>query len=298
MTDEKSAEVEPDALPVLPSSIRASLVSELASFEEMVDGLSVPQCAEQSAESGWNNLDVIAHVQLALALYTKLLGAGASGWTGGAIGKAFGSVTQTLVPAAAPVLNALNKALPHVVTGALAPEAVKGQLLGTARELRKKLEQLQSVDYTKPIYYRGGPWPVSFFLAAILNELALHRWDIESRLVEDAHLSDASRSLLPWFYWGGTSFMFRPPTGTSGSVSIALTDPEAELSWVIGAGGAISKRRGVEPNPDVTIRAESGTFILVLAGRIPVDDALRITSLRLEGDEYLGKRFLSSWSFV
>lgn len=298
MTDEENGELDSEALPVLPSSIRASVVSEVESFEELVSSLSVQQCAEPSATSGWTNLDVIAHVQITLAIYTKLLSAGASGWTGGAVGKAFGSVTQTLIPAAAPVLNAMNNALPHVLTGTLAPEAVKGQFLGTARGLRKRLEQLESADYTKPIYYRGGPWPLSFFLAAILNELALHRWDIESRVTPDAHLSEAARSLLPWLYWGGTSYMFRAWKDRSDSIALDLMDPEAQLSWLIEADGSVQKRRGLEPSADVTIRGESGTCLLVMAKRIPVDDALLTTSLRLEGDESLAKRFLSSWSFL
>src|SRR5438309_6000282 len=107
MTDEQTFEGEPEALPVFPSSIRASIVSELSAFEAFVGGLSVEDCAKRSAVSAWTNLEVIAHVQLALSLYTQVLAAGASGWTGGAIGKALGSMTKTLIPAVSPALNAV-----------------------------------------------------------------------------------------------------------------------------------------------------------------------------------------------
>ena len=298
MTDEQTFEGEPDALPVLPSSIRAAVVSELSSFESFVEGLGVEDTAKPSTIKGWSNLDVIAHVQLALSLYTRVLAAAASGWTGGAVGKAVGSVTKTVLPAAAPAINAINSMLPHVMTGTLEPEAVQGQLVGSSRSLRARLEKLQSVDYTKPIYYRGAPWPVSFFMAAMLNEIAIHRWDIESTLVGDAHLSDAARSVLPWFYWSGTSIMFRPPAGTAGTVAMALVDPTTDLSWVIDAGGTISTLRGIEPNTDATIRGENGTVILALAGRISPEDAVRTTSVTVEGDEVLGNRFLSSWKIL
>jgi DinB family protein/SCP-2 sterol transfer family protein len=298
MTDDQTFEGEPEALPVLPSSIRDAVLSELRGLETFVDGVSVADLQKRSAVGAWSNLEVVAHLQLALSLYTRLLSAGTSGWTGGALGRAMGSVTKSLIPAAAPAINAVNSLLPRVLTGTLSPEGVKGQLVGSSRALRAQLETLESGDYTKPIYYRGGPWPLSFFLGAMLNELAIHRWDVESTLVGDAHLSDAARSVLPWFYWSGTSFMFQPPAGTTGTVALALSDPSIEMSWVIADRGATTVHRGSELKADATIRGKTGVAVLALAGRIPADAALTSTSLTVDGDEILARRFLGAWRIV
>lgn len=288
----------PETLPVLPGAARAAVMEELTGTEDLVVRLSIDTCGEPSAARGWSILDVIAHLQLALALYARLLDASLKGRTGGALGRTFGALTEKLMPVASPALDAVNSALPHVLTGTLAPEAVKGQFLGSARTLRHRLASLEPGDDTRPIYYRGGPWRLSFFLAAMLNELAIHRWDIASRLAPDASLSPGARSLLPWFYWGGTSFLLRPPRETSGSVSVTLLDPDAELGWILTPGGGKEARRGPLPEAGARVRAESGTFVLVLAGRIPVEDALGATSLTIEGDEPLGRALLGSWRLV
>jgi uncharacterized protein (TIGR03083 family) len=294
MTEETGT---PEALPVVPGAISASVRTELALFSAFVEGLALDDARKPSAVAGWTNLDVVAHVQLAMLLYDQLLAAGSKGWTGGAVGKAFGSLTKTVLPAAAGAFNTVNSLLPHALTGTLAPEAVKGQFLGNARWLRSRLDGLDSADFTKPIYYRGGPWPLSFFLAGILNELAMHRWDIESTLRPDAHLSAGSCEALPWFYWGGSGFMFHPGKEMAGTVAAALLDPAAEMSWKVESR-VVTHERGLAPGAAATIHGEAGTFVLVLAGRITADDALRATSLTVEGDEALARALLSSWSVV
>jgi hypothetical protein len=287
----------PQELPVQPAAIRVSVVTELATFSSFVERLSVADAQKPSADRGWTNLDVIAHVQLTLVLYNQLLSASTRGLTGGTLGKAFGSVTKSLIPGAASAINSINSALPHALTGALAPEAVMGQFVGNARTLRERIEALEPGDYTKPIYYRGGPWPVSFFLAAMLNELAVHRWDIESRLIADAHLGSEARAMLPWFYWSGAAFMLRPPKGTVGTVGVSLADPPTELSWTLEPR-VIRQTRGIDDAATATIHAESGTFVLALAGRISADDALRTTSMTVNGDDNLARAFLSSWRII
>lgn len=298
MRDDEPLGGAPAALPVLPGAVRTAVSGELHDVEELVAGISIQQCGRPSAVRGWSILQAIAHLQLALALYTRLLDASVKGRAGGMVGRAFGTITERLMPVAAPALDAVNSALPRVVTGALAPEAVKGQFLGSARRLHRRLDALEPRDYTRPVHYRGGPWPLSFFLTAMLNELAIHRWDIASPLGPDAHLSEGARSFLPWFYWGGTSFLLRTPRDTSGSVSVMLRDPDAEFGWIFTPPGGKEARRGPLPEAGARVRGESGTFLLVLAGRIPVADALRATSLTVEGDEPLGRTLLGSWRLV
>jgi hypothetical protein len=180
---------------------------------------------------------------------------------------------------------------------ALPPEVIKGQFAAGCRGLHEKLDKLGPSDYSRPAHYMGRPWPLSFFLAAVDNELAIHGWDMRSRLSSDAHLSAEARSVLPWFYWGASSYMLHRPADLTGTIAVSLADPAAELWWLL-ADTETTQGMGPAESPDVTISGESGTFVLVLAGRISAEDALRTTSLSAAGNEETAKSFLSSWKIT
>jgi len=296
METETQTEEQPTQLPVAPSQVRAAALAEVERLAAVVAGISDSDWTAASAVSGWTIGDVVAHLNLALALYSRVIDAALGGSGGGKLWKAFGDFTQKAVPAAAPAFNAVNNAVPRLLRNALSPEVIKGQLAASARGLRQRLEKAGSADYTRPIHYMGRPWPLSFFLAAVVNELAVHGWDIASKLTPDAHLSEDARAVLPWFYWGATPFMFHVPSGFRGTIQAELADPSLQMWWGHDAGGT---RQGTgEVQADATIRAESGTFVLILAGRITVDDALSTTSVTIEGDEALARSFLGAWKIV
>jgi uncharacterized protein (TIGR03083 family) len=296
MQTETPIDEQPVQLPVAPSQVRAAALAEAERLATLVAGLSEPDWTTASAVSGWTVGDVVAHLNLALGLYTRIIDAALGGSGSGRLWKAFGDFTQKAVPAAAPAFNAVNNAVPKLLRNALSPEVIKGQLAAGTRGLRQRLDKVGSADYTRPIYYMGRPWPLSFFLAAVVNEIAVHGWDIASRLTPDAHLSEDARAVLPWFYWSATPFMFHVPAGFRGTIQAELVDPPFQMWWGHDTSGM---RQGTgEVQPDATIRAESGTFVLILAGRISVDDALGTTSTVIEGNEALARQFLGAWRIV
>jgi hypothetical protein len=90
--------------------------------------------------------------------------------------------------------------------------------------------------------------------------------------------------------------MFHPPDGFRGTIQADLIDPPFQMWWGHDTAGT---RQGTgEVQADATIRAESSTFVLVLAGRISVDDALSTTTVTIEGDESLARSFLGAWRIV
>ena len=112
-----------------------------------------------------------------------------------------------------------------------------------------------------------------------------------------AHLSAEARGVLPWFYWGASSYMLHRPAELTGTIAASLADPDAEMWWTLGEK-EITQGTGRPEKADMTISGESGTFVLVLAGRITPEDALRTTSLSALGDEKTAKSFLSSWKIT
>jgi uncharacterized protein (TIGR03083 family) len=296
MTSQQQQETDQTQLPVAPSLIRQAALQELDRLNTFVQGLPFDDWSKPSAAGGWSIGDVIAHLNLTVGLYNGILRAGAKGWGSSSAWKTFGEMTEKLMPKASPAINALNSALPRLVRGALSPEVIKGQFAAGTRKAHDRIEGIGSTDYTRPVHYMGRAWPLSFFLAGVVNELAIHGWDMMSRLDADAHLSEDARAVLPWFYWGATGWMFRPSRPLTGSIQALLRDPDFEMWWTID--GSTARQGTGQVHRDVTISGESGTFVLILAGRIAPEDALRTTSITTEGDEDLGKAFLSAWKIV
>lgn len=295
VTDGEERIPEP-SLPVAPGRIREAAALELVRVNDLVQGLTLAQWDLPSAAGDWTIGQVVTHLELALGLYARLLDAVLAGHGAGGAWRAFSRLTRAVAPVGGPAFNAVNSAIPRVMTRTLAPETLKGQFAGAARALRARLDRVTPGDDMRPVHYMGQAWPLSFFLANTVDELALHGWDIESRLTPAAQLSPDARAVLPWFFWGGSSFMLRPPSGTTGTVAATLADPEAEMWWTLGERPV--PRVGHPERADARIHGEAGTFVLLLGGRLGIDQALRSTSIAIEGDEALGRLFLASWRIV
>ncbi len=294
MTNDETSESPPELeqLPVNPGHIRDVARIELDNLEAVVKDLSLEDWKKMSAVSGWTIGDVVAHMDLALALYARLLQAVSGGAGAGKVWKAFGKLGEKVGPVAGPAFSAVNTALPRIIERALAPEVVKGRFESDARKVRDQLDHLDSGDYTRPVHYAGGPYPLSFFMALMVNEVAVHGWDIESRLRRDAHLDEPACSVLPWFYWSATPLMLKLPAGTSGTIGVNVTDPAASMWWSLTDG---TTGTGTIPDPDVEISGPASPFVLALAGRIPGEDAIEKTLLSVTGNPFLARTFLESW---
>jgi uncharacterized protein (TIGR03083 family) len=297
MTDDHQADVEPPKLPILPSSISEAVLAEIAGLAAFVPTISLADWGNPSAAAGWSIGDVVAHLNLALGLYSRVLDAIVAGRGAGSLWRAVDQLTTRAAPLGSPVFNVINRALPRMMGGALSPEVIKGQFAASCRTFREKLDKVEPQEYTLPAHYMGRPWPLSFFLAVVVNELAVHGWDIRSRLEADAHLGAEARAVLPWFYWGATSYMFHRPADLRGTVQATLADPASVMWWALADDGT-TQGAGEAENPDVTISGESGIFVLALAGRVAAVDAIRTTSLTATGNEELAQTFLGAWKIT
>ena len=297
MTSQQEENSQPEQLPVAPNQVRAAALAELARLTSFVHDLSLDHWKKPNVCGEWTMGDVVTHLNLILRLHNQLISAVIAGRGSGSVWKRVGQLSQRVMPAASPALNAINSALPRVLDRAFSPEVVKGQSASASRSLNETLTRVGPEDYTRPVYYQGGPWPLSFLLAALVDELAVHGWDMASKLDPHAHLSEDARTVLPSFFWSGTPFMLRLPKQITGSVQASLTDPAAEMWWTI-SDTKTTQGLGRASNPDVTLSGMSGTFVLALAGRIRPEEALRSTSLTASGKEDLARVFLGSWRIL
>jgi uncharacterized protein (TIGR03083 family) len=297
MTGEQQSTAEPMQLPMAPGDIRLAVIAELDRVAKIVAGLNLEDWKRTSAVQEWTVGDIVAHLNLVMSVYKLVLKAVHSGKGAGPVWKTLGEYSKKFVPRAAPALNSINHAVPHMIERALSPEIVKGQFATGARTLRDALTQIESTDYSRPVYYMGRPWPLWYFLTVVINELAIHGWDMASPLRPGACLDDDARRILPMSYWSGTPYMLRLPEGTAGTVQVTVQDPDHDMWWTI-APASLQQGTGRADHPNVTITGTSGTYVLVLAGRIAVEDAFSSTTLETSGDRALARLFLGSWKLV
>jgi hypothetical protein len=162
-------------------------------------------------------------------------------------------------------------------------------------QLTALLARLDAEDWEKPCYYASAPHsrPAREFLALSVQELALHGWDMRSRLEAAYHLSPESIAVL-------VQHMPRRlarPHRTIFPLSPEWSTP-VRLRWelrgaVVGAHDIVVERGRCRMEPanastaQVTFRAEAETFVLMLYQRLPLTVATATGSLAVEGDEDL-----------
>lgn len=165
----------------------------------------------------------------------------------------------------------------------------------TTDQLNQMLASLGPQDWDKPHYYVSlGMAPMRFRPDLWISELAMHGWDIRSRLEPEAHLSDESLSVLMDMVPGQlTRFIFSPGPRLPAPVRyrFELTGAGASNSDIVVEGD----KAGMEPagtgKADVTFRCDTETFILKAFGRLSTDTAVVADRLTIQGDHRLALEF-------
>jgi hypothetical protein len=182
-------------------------------------------------------------------------------------------------------------------------ERLEDQLLPTCRtqvgQLIALLTPLHPSEWTQPAYSALRVVPLWHYPFLTLAEVALHAWDIRSRLDPVARLSLESVSALvqqlpPRLAWGG-------PSGAALGHGAVLSLP-GRYRWemlqvvprrydIVGEDGAYRIAPASEAVADVTFRCEAETFVLMLYGRLTLEAAMATGHLRTEGEPGLVAAF-------
>ena len=126
-----------------------------------------------------------------------------------------------------------------------------------------------------------------------VQELAIHGWDIRSRLEPEAQLSDESLSVIMDAIPGqfiDLSLVLAPGYPRH-SLPCELTGAGVSNSDITAEGD----KTGTEPagtgQADETFRCDAETFILIALRRPTVDTAIGVDSLTIRGDNTLAFEF-------
>ncbi len=220
-----------EQLPLPPSVVGDTGLIELDRLTRPVDRLSLSDWQRPSAVEGWTDGDVVTHLDLFVGIYDRMLGTVTVGAGSTRVARTLGWLTGSVTLSVAPLFQNINGALSKVVNRMLAAETSNvnsrcAQHPGaTAADRSGRLQP--------PVYFEGGRLPLSFYLAMIVNELSIHRWDIESTMEDTSGLSEEAPGFLSWFYSSGSRLLLRPSETTTGTVQVLIPRPESTMWWTL-----------------------------------------------------------------
>jgi uncharacterized protein (TIGR03083 family) len=239
---------------------------------------------QPSACQGWEVRDVVAHLIQGAQFYVHTISRGVQG------------DMERPPELASP---AISRAA-FIAQNAIACRERLGEaLLPTFRtryaELSALLAQLSGGDWEKLCYYSSEPHsrPVREFLALSVQELAIHGWDIRSRLEPAFHLSPASVAVLvqhtPRRLGRPHRAVFPLPPEFHGPVRFRweLRGAVVDTHDIVVEHGRCRMEPAAASTVQVTFRAEAETFVLLLYQRLPLTVATAMGSLVAEGDRKL-----------
>jgi hypothetical protein len=160
--------------------------------------------------------------------------------------------------------------------------------------LNRLLAGLGPNDWDDLCYHPVATIPVRTYIDLRIMELAVHEWDIRSRLEASANLSaeclPAIMDLMPVFVVGR---LFQPGSRLSTPVRYRFELTGKVPDWhdiVVEGGKARMAPAGTAP-ANVTFRCDTETFVLLVYGRTTLDRAMADGRIAVEGDRKLAAQF-------
>jgi uncharacterized protein (TIGR03083 family) len=169
------------------------------------------------------------------------------------------------------------------------------RLLATFTEgydsLHHLLRSLGPEDWDKPCFHPFGFFPVHMFVNLRISELAMHEWDIRSRLDPTFHLWGESLPLFMERVPALRGFYPGAPLSTPIRYRFALTGPAASTQDILVEGEKARMEPAGHDQAAVTFHCDTEAFILLMYGRITQEATMASGRLRGEGDHQLIQTF-------
>ena len=260
--------------------------SESEQLKQYLDTLPPDAWSRPSACDRWEVRDVVAHLIGGAQIYAGAVSRGLQG-----------DLSPPEGFPDADTFNAASASEPIARMAISAREKLGDQLLSTFNATTDELSQLLAglgpSDLDKGCYHPGGTVQVRSFMNLRVFELAMHGWDIRSRLEPSAHLSAESLPILIDMVPGLLGWAFRPGPRLPSPVRyrFELTGTGASNSDIVVEGDKAYMESAVAAPANVTFHCDTETFMLLMFGRLAVDAAISAGRLAVEGDNELVAEF-------
>lgn len=263
---------------------RVELVqSESQRIQHYLEDLSDEDLSRTSACDAWKVGDVVAHLTASVDLYEVAISKGSTGDSNPPEGLSAAGVSSLMARLEDNTQRVINLR-----------QDMGDQLLSAfskrCEDLTQLLEGLTDEDWQKLCYHPGKVIPVATYVDLRLAELAIHEWDIRSKLDVSTELSSlclpAVMDFIPAFVVGT---MFRPGIDQTETVRFRfeLTGAVPGSRDIVSENGNVYMESARATTANVTIRCDTETFALLVYGRTFLGQAESEGRLTVEGDREL-----------
>lgn len=261
---------------------------ESARIAQYLNSLSLDAWSTQSACDAWQVRDVLAHLTGSMEMFGANIARGVAG--------------DSTPPEGLPSAGEGDMAVRLVANAQRAVDFRESQgdgLLAAFNDRRVQfdevLSKLRESDREKPCYHPAGTISVETFLNLRITELIVHEWDIRSSLEPAAVLSEQSLpSIMEMFPVFVVGRLFNPGSRLTITVRFRfeLTGPVSGSHDIVAGGDAkaLMEQTG-EGIPSVTFSCDTQTFVLLVYGRITLQEGVSAGRITVSGDNALAAQF-------
>ena len=236
-----------------------------------------------TACGAWEVRDVVAHLAGGSQFYSDTVSRGAAGDSSAPEGRpAAGSVDYTGLYSKVVAQRGLD-----------ARESFGDRVLDEYETSNEALNllfgSLGPAAWAKQCYHPSGLHPARRFVGFRMLELALHSWDIRSKLEPPARLSEASVPMLVELMPTVLRWFFGPPTGPAvrRRYRFELSDPDMSPMDLTVVTQQASLGPATSLRSDLALRCDPEAFVLAMSGRLKIEEAVSEGRISVDGDEEL-----------
>jgi hypothetical protein len=144
---------------------------------------------------------------------------------------------------------------------------------------------LQPEDWDKPCFHRRGVLPIRDYVGLRLQELVIHGWDMRTAFDAAAVLSERPLPVLVGLAQRWLSNTFHPVPQLAAPVRYRfdISDPVPIRQDVLVSQDSFHLVPVADIGADVTFRCRTGDYILLVYGRLPLDQAVDTGRLEIAG---------------
>ena len=264
-----------------------AVIAEAARLQDFLTSLKAQTWASDSTSDGWTVEDVVVH-----------LAGSADGWatniTRAVAGDAGPPEGQSFLPPGERASHSSGSAARESRQRS-GPQILDDFIAGHER-LRNVLGTLRDEDWDKPCFHRRGVRPIKSYLGIQLQELALHGWDIRWGLDRAAELWPRSLALLVDLVprWIGIAFSPGLDLPKPVRYRFDVPSPVAVHKDLVVDGDAYNMEPSDTEDADTTFHCNTGNYILLMFGRLHVEQAVADGRLSVQGSQERAKDF-NAW---
>lgn len=258
-----------------------------ARLREFLSGLDQQQWSAQSACEGWTVADAAAHVTASASTWATNIASAMAGDSGPPEGQSF--MTPGERGSSGLAQNAISyreEAGPHLLDHFASGYA----------GLKDQMAKLREEDWGKPCFHRRGPLPIGDYVALRVQELTVHGWDIRWGLDPAAEIWPEPLGLMVERVPRWLSNAFRPGLDLPAPVRYRfdVAGPVAVKEDLLVTGDAFQAEANALGDADVVFKCDTGNYILLLYGRLDVEQAIVEGRLQVQGSQEQAVNF-TAW---